>query len=369
MVGIGVIAAAAGIALGLAIDWFPAQASKQAKSIDTLWDVLIVVSVPIFVIVTCVVLYSVFRFRMRPGEEQLDGPPIHGNTRLEVVWTAIPAIIIAGLVIYAWGVLRDIEKAPANTNTEMKVIVHGVQFAWTFEYPGMGPGGKSVVTDQLFVPKGRSVKFYVKTADVLHDFWVPAWRMKIDAVPGITTSYRVTPTRLGTYPVVCAELCGLGHAFMRGTAHVLPAAKFAVWAAKVRRAATVAGAAGGGAAAGAAGGGAAGGGGAAAGGSTAAAAGVDAKALFVSGDAQTTTACGACHTLSAAGTTGTTGPNLDKVLATATKAQIHEDIVDPSAQIAAGYQDGIMPPTYGKTLSPAQLTALVNYIYASTHKR
>ena len=230
------VATAGGIALGLAIDWFPVNASKQADSIDTLWDVLVIISVPIFVIVTCVVLYSVHRFRMQPGEEDLDGPPIHGNTKLEVVWTAIPAIIIAGLVIYAWSVLRDIERVPAAAaETEMKVIVHGVQFAWTFEYPGMGPGGKPVMTTQLFVPKGRSVKFYVKTADVLHDFWVPAWRMKIDAVPGITTSYRVTPTRVGRYPVVCAELCGLGHAFMRQTAHVLPPAAFAKWALAQKR--------------------------------------------------------------------------------------------------------------------------------------
>ena len=145
MVLIGLVATAGGIALGLAIDWFPVNASKQADSIDTLWDVLVIISVPIFVIVTCVVLYSVHRFRMQPGEEDLDGPPIHGNTKLEVVWTAIPAIIIAGLVIYAWSVLRDIERVPAAAaETEMKVIVHGVQFAWTFEYPGMGPGGKPV---------------------------------------------------------------------------------------------------------------------------------------------------------------------------------------------------------------------------------
>jgi cytochrome c oxidase subunit II len=343
MVAIGVIASIAGIALGLTIDWFPVQASKQAKPIDTLWDVLIVVSVPIFVIVCCVVGYSVFRFRQVPGEEELDGPPIHGSTRLEIVWTAIPAILIAGLVIYAWGVLRDIEKAPAKPATEMRVIVHGIQFAWTFEYPGMGPGGKSLTTAQLFVPKGRSVKFLVRSEDVLHDFWVPAWRMKIDAVPGITTSYRITPTRVGSYPVVCAELCGLGHAFMRQTAHVMEPAVFAAWARKLNRPAALPAPGPGGKPA-----------------------AVDAKKLFVQGNGQST-ACGACHTLAAAGTTAQTGPNLTQALKTSTKDEIKKDIVDPQAKITKGYAGGIMPPNFGTTLSPAELNALVNFIYDDAH--
>ena len=90
MVGIGLVASVLGIAAGILIDWFPLQASTQAKSIDTLWDVLIIASVPVFVMVTVIVLFSVIKFRMRPGEEDLDGPPIHGNTRLEVIWTDDP---------------------------------------------------------------------------------------------------------------------------------------------------------------------------------------------------------------------------------------------------------------------------------------
>lgn len=347
MLAIGLIASLAGIALGLAIDWFPAQASKQADSIDTLWDVLIIVSVPVFVIVCCVVGYSVFRFRARPGEEELDGPPIHGSTKLEVIWTAIPAILIAGLVVYAWGVLRDIEKAPASTAKEMRVVVHGVQFAWTFEYPGIKVAGQPLKSDQLFVPKGESVKFLVKSEDVIHDFWVPAWRMKVDAVPGITTSYRITPTRLGTYPVVCAELCGLGHAFMRQTAHVLEPAAFVKWVATKKKPAVAAG-----------GGGAAGGSGATA--------SIDAKKLFVEGNGAATS-CGACHTLAAAGTTGQTGPNLNEFLKADTKAKIKQAIVDPQAEIAKGYAGGIMPPNYASTLSAAEIDALVNYIYDDAH--
>jgi cytochrome c oxidase subunit 2 len=85
MVAFGAVAAALGIVLALLIHWFPVSASRQAKPIDTFWDVLLVVSVPIFVLVVTIVLFSVWEFRMRPGEELMDGPPIHGNTRLEVV--------------------------------------------------------------------------------------------------------------------------------------------------------------------------------------------------------------------------------------------------------------------------------------------
>ena len=119
MIIIGVIASALGIALGLIIDWFPTPASTQAEKIDTLWDVLIIVSVPVFVLVTVVVLFSVWKFRMRPGEELPDGPPIHGNTRLEVIWTAIPAIILVALCTYAYVTLTDIEEArrPASSGS------------------------------------------------------------------------------------------------------------------------------------------------------------------------------------------------------------------------------------------------------------
>ena len=91
MVVVGVIATAIGITIGLLIPWFPPADSTQADKIDTLWDVLIIASVPIFVLVTVVVCFSILEFRMRPGEENLDGPPIHGNTKLEVIWTAVPA--------------------------------------------------------------------------------------------------------------------------------------------------------------------------------------------------------------------------------------------------------------------------------------
>ena len=223
MLVIGAIASAIGIAVALSINWFPKVASTQAEDIDTLFDVLIIASVPIFVLVEVVVLFSVWKFRMRPGQELEDGPPIHGNTRLEVIWTAIPALILVGLCGYAYKVLQDIEEKPKN---EIVVNVTGQQFAWTFDYAGQKA---KVSSEQLYLPEGTSVEFHVRSKDVIHDFWVPEFRQKIDAVPGITTKYRITPNRLGAYPVVCAELCGLGHSTMRQTVHVLPQQEFDSW--------------------------------------------------------------------------------------------------------------------------------------------
>jgi cytochrome c oxidase subunit II len=224
MLIIGAIAAVIGIAIALSINWFPVQGSSQAKKVDDLYDVLLVASVPIFVLVEVVVLYSVWKFRMRPGEEEKDGPPIHGNTALEIIWTAIPALLIFGLCAYSYSVLTDIEHKPKR---EMVVNVTGQQFAWSYAYKE--PGKPTVNTDTLYVPKGESVRFNIHSTDVIHDFWVPAFRIKIDAVPGITTHYRVTPVRKGAYAVVCAELCGLGHSTMRSTVHVVDPARFRGW--------------------------------------------------------------------------------------------------------------------------------------------
>ena len=226
MIAIGLIASVLGIALGLLIDWFPVAASGEAKDIDTLWDVLIIASVPVFVLVQTIVLYSVWKFRMKPGEELKDGPPIHGNTRLEIVWTAIPATVLVALCSYAYVVLHNIESASADATMNVRVV--GEQFTWTFGYPGQN-GGKEVLSNELYLPVDTEVKFTVQSKDVIHDFWVPAFREKIDAVPGIDTTYSVETTREGDYQVVCAELCGLGHSTMRQTAHVLPKAEFDSW--------------------------------------------------------------------------------------------------------------------------------------------
>ena len=221
-----VLAIAIGIVLSFVIHWFPVQASTQAHNTDRLYHVLVIVSIPIFVLVVSVILYCCWQFRIKPGEELKDGPPIHGNTRLEVVWTTIPAIILLALVSYSFVVLHDNEKKPAR---EIQVGVTGQQFAWTFQYPPSVTGGKPVESDQLYLPKGESVQFGLHSKDVIHAFWIPAFRLQEDVVPGITVHYRATPDRLGTYPIVCNLLCGVGHSLMRAQVHVVPEAQFKAW--------------------------------------------------------------------------------------------------------------------------------------------
>ena len=220
MVLIGVIATAICIPLALIIPWFPAKASIQAGNIRTLYTVLLIATVPIFVLVETVVLFSVWKFRMRPGQEEMDGPPIHGNTQLEVVWTAVPAILIVALCTYAYTVLRSNE---ANKSNAMTVNVTARQFAFQFGYPQAN--GKQVVSPVLYLPVNRPVVFKLRSYDVIHSFFVPSFSEKLDAVPGIVTTLRVTPSALGTYPVECTELCGAGHSLMRSSVRVVSATR------------------------------------------------------------------------------------------------------------------------------------------------
>ncbi len=238
MAAVVVVAIVVGTALALAIDWFPDDGSTQAGPIDTMYDVLLIASVPIFMLCQAVVLFCVWKFRMKPGEELKDGPPIHGNTRLEVIWTVIPALLLVSLCTYAYVVLVDIERKPPN---EMVVDVNGQQFAWTYSY--RGPDGKAIRSDHLYLPVDKSVEFRIKAADVIHSFWVPAFRMKIDAVPGIVTRYRVTPSHVADHSVVCAELCGLGHATMRSSVRVVKQDQFDQWLNRQRATQSQAGAA------------------------------------------------------------------------------------------------------------------------------
>ena len=151
MLIIGVVASAIGIAVALSIDWFHKVASTQAEDIDTLFDILLIASVPVFVLVEVVVLFSVWKFRMRPGEELKDGPPIHGNTLLEVVWTAIPALMLVGLCAYAYIVLQDIEE---SFRGELVVNVTGEQFAWTSSTRVRTAGPRSAPTSST-CPRAR----------------------------------------------------------------------------------------------------------------------------------------------------------------------------------------------------------------------
>ncbi len=328
MIGIGVLASLVGIGITLWIDWFPQPAATSADKIDTLYDVLLICSVPVFVLVMTIAIYSVVRFRAKPGDMG-DGPPIHGNTRLEIIWVTIPFIMVTALAIYAWVTLDDIEAKQPN---EMVVNVTGQQFTWTFQYPSE----KLDDAKELVLPVNRPVDFKIHTKDVLHSFWVPQFRLKSDAVPGLTTEIRVTPNRVGNYEVVCAELCGIGHSTMRQYVRVVPASEFQSWVSRQKKAAS-------------------GGGGGAAGGGGQGGGAPDPEQIF------TSAGCSGCHTLAKAGATAKVGPDLGK-LGNVDANFIRTSIVDPNADVTKGYNPNIMPQDFKQKLSKQELDALVKYL-------
>jgi cytochrome c oxidase subunit 2 len=194
--------------------WFPVDAAQQATRQDDLYLALMILSSFIMAIVVVFVLYSVWKFRVRPGDEDRDGDPIHGNTNLEILWTIIPTIIVVAFAFAAGIVLVKNEERPAG---RLVVKVTGQQFAWSFTYPNGRTGHK------LVLPVDKPTQFNItsKPTDVIHSFYVPEFRVKSDAVPGLVTHTYATPTRIGTYKLICTELCGIGHSQMRSIVEVV----------------------------------------------------------------------------------------------------------------------------------------------------
>jgi cytochrome c oxidase subunit II len=222
MVAVMIALAAVISAVMLSINWDGQEASTAAPKIDDLLNLLIVLSSIVFSIVVVALAYALYAFRAKPGDES-DGEPIHGNTRLEVAWTIVPTIIVLFGGGYSWKVLNEIEDKGSNP---MTVDVFSQQYAWSFGYPGKGYLYSEGV---MHVPVNRTIQFKMHAQDVIHSFWVPQWRIKKDNVPGITTTAIVTPDKVGTYQLICTELCGFGHASMRAKVVVQPEAKFDKW--------------------------------------------------------------------------------------------------------------------------------------------
>jgi cytochrome c oxidase subunit 2 len=222
MLAVVVAMTAAISAVMLSINWDGQEASTAAPKIDDLLNVMIVLSAFVFSLVMVMLFYALWKFKAKPGDES-DGEPIHGNTKLEIAWTLIPTIIVLFGAGYSWSVLSDIEKPVDDSLT---VDVFSQQYAWSFGYPGKG---NVYSQGELHVPLDRQVHFKMHAQDVIHSFWVPEWRIKKDNVPGITTTAIVTPDKLGTYELICTELCGFGHASMRAKVVVETPADFRKW--------------------------------------------------------------------------------------------------------------------------------------------
>ena len=232
----------------------PVAAGDEAVLYDGLFNTILAIAVGFFLVVQGVLIYSIVKFRRREGDDT-DGPAIHENLSLEVVWTAIPTVIVMWVAIYSFdvytamqgtqdlsgmahgGMHQTVAKAdhssmpmskatlasansdgvlmagtlPAGSSDVVAINVSAMQFAWIFNYTD------EIATAELHVPVGKKIRLNMTAVDVLHAFWVPQLRIKQDVIPGRETYLEFTPRIVGEYPVVCAELCGSYHGGMRTT--------------------------------------------------------------------------------------------------------------------------------------------------------
>jgi cytochrome c oxidase subunit II len=212
--------------------WFPDAISTYGAEIDRLFYIILVITGVIFVVVQGALLYFVYRYRHREGRTAYH---IHGNLRAEAIWTLIPFIIvlvIAGMSVGPWLRIRDVDRFPPP---ELEVAITAKQFEWNVTYPGadnrLGTEDDFTRRNQLHLPVDRVVHVHLGAEDVIHSFFLPEFRVKQDAIPGMTIPVWFEAIETGTYVLGCAELCGLGHYRMRGTVTVHEGPAFDTWSA------------------------------------------------------------------------------------------------------------------------------------------
>ncbi|MCB9419642.1 MAG: cytochrome c oxidase subunit II [Ardenticatenaceae bacterium] len=328
---IAAITLAAWVWLGRSFDQLlPLRASEESFFVDRLLGMQFYVIAFLFALIIGFMLYSIFVFRRKPGDDS-DGDYFHGNTTLEIMWTVVPLGVVLYFAVVGAGYLGDITAPESN---ELVVQVTGSQWNWRFDYPRFG-----ISSPELNLPKGQQTVLEISSIDVIHSFWVPEFRLKQDAVPGMVHPLRITPTEVGTYVVRCAEICGKDHSYMLANVNVMEQNAFEAW---VR--AQVAPPSGGLAEAGA-------------------------KIAKLNG-------CLGCHSVDGSTITGPTWLDLfgeevqlaDGSTVVADEAYIMNSILNPGEQIVAGFDTVAMPANFGAVLSEDDLEALVAYIASlSTH--
>jgi cytochrome c oxidase subunit II len=343
LLGISVLSGGVATAVAVLLPWLPADASRQAGRIDFVFWFVIAICIAIFAVVAAVMIYAVLRFRAQPDDLE-DGPPIHGHTGLEIGWTLVPFVLVTAIAIVSGIVLSRNDAEASNT---LHVNVTAQQFEWTFSYPE----ANNATSPVLRLPEGRSVELDMRSLDVIHAFFVPQFRTNEDIVPGLVSTVHITADRVGTFPLICNELCGLGHALMRTQAIVMTPAAFDSWLRKQKQASS-------------------------------ATAGSSSQAAPTGLSVFNANSCSSCHTLTAAGATGKVGPDLDKLVAWAKQAKaaplsafIRQSIINPNAYIQPGNVCGghacpssTMPQNFGQTLSTPELNALVQFLVQSSEK-
>ena len=203
----------------------PDSATASGSQINDLWWVLMGILITIFVLVEGALLWFVFRYRRRRGQApETEGPQVHGHTRIEIVWTAIPTAILIVLMVVTIVMVPTVEANPGPGEDPLVVDVTAHQFYWEYTYPD------GVVTvDTLRLPVDRPVQLVLNAADVIHSWWVPELTGKRDAIPGRTNELNFTVSKTGVFEGQCAELCGVQHAIMSTTVEVVTAAEFDAW--------------------------------------------------------------------------------------------------------------------------------------------
>jgi cytochrome c oxidase subunit 2 len=212
----GVAAAAAG---GIGP---PAPQTDSGKAISELYWMVFAVCAVVFVAVEAALVLFIIRFRRRRGTpEGAEGPQIHGNTRLEIIWTIIPAAILAAIAVIT---LTRIPSVEAKGGDELTIKVEAHQFYWQYDYPN-----GAVSFDDLRVPVDKRVRLQIVTHDVNHSWWVPALTGKKDAIAGRVNYLTFKPTHTGTWEGQCAEFCGIQHAVMYTRVTVMEQSEYDSW--------------------------------------------------------------------------------------------------------------------------------------------
>ena len=217
--------------------------TEQGKDIHDLYNVLFAAAAVVFVLVEGAILFAVFRYRRR---SDMLPPQFHGNNLLEIAWTVVPFLIVAGLFILTWGVLNRIDAKADNPRVVLNVV--GFQWQWQFTYQDekvqVEPGkpaqdltvkGTIAKPPEIYLPVGQTIQVNTEARDVIHSFFIPEFLFKKDAFPGHTNTFDLTITKPGTYRGQCAEYCGLAHQAMRFTVHAVQMPEYRTWLADAKK--------------------------------------------------------------------------------------------------------------------------------------
>lgn len=307
-------------------DFITEQAGKQAQRADTLWDITFAIAVVIFVIVEGLIVFALWRFRSRPGVE---AKQFHGNTKVEIILTVIPSLILAGLAVpTVQAIFEDSTRQPNS----LSVQVVARQFWWEYQYPDLGV----TTANELHIPVGRPtfVEITAATNDVIHSFWVPRLAGSQDAVPGRTNVVTLFPEETGEYWGQCKEFCGLSHSRMRLRVIVESQEDFDQWVADQKSEAA----------------------------SPSDPVAQRGEELFVNGT------CAGCHTIQGTNAAGTSGPNLTHLASRGTFAGAMLDLNEKNLRAwvadAPSVKPGSLMPSGLKDmgLSQEDVDAIVAYL-------